>query len=156
MLKYNLVDDELYFKDRDNRMLAFVEPVSEFSITYKDNNAPVTKHYRQGYLGMPRATPNSYFEVLCDGKSQLLKRTTKILFETQAFNSSTKTQSFQENVNYYLITAGKVIPVKREETSILHAIPDKHRLIQQFVKTNNLSFKTDTDLALIITAYNAF
>ena len=75
--------------------------------------------------------------------------------ETQAFNSATKTKSFQENTRYYLVKDGKATPVKNDKKSILAALPDKQEQLKGYVAAGNLNFKSDTDLAKLINYYNS-
>jgi hypothetical protein len=155
MLKYNLKDDELYFKNKDGETLAFAQPVQEFTLKYTDNDELVKRYLRKGYKGIENATPNSYFEVLSDGTVQLLKKVSKVIIESQAFNSATKTRSFQENVSYYLVRADKAVRVKNDKKSILANIPDKQQQLQDYLKANKVNFRSDTDLAKFITYYNS-
>jgi hypothetical protein len=137
--------------------MAFVEPVKEFSIiyTYTEDNLPLTKHYRNGYQDISNTTPKSYFEVIGDGKLQLIKKTSKTILETKEYNSASKIKSFQDYTRYFLVIAGKAVPVKNAKKSILTTIPDKQQQLQTFAKLNDLNFKSDADLAKLMNFYNS-
>ena len=157
LLKYNLLDDELYFKYDTGATMTFVDPVKDFFIkyTYEQDNVPVTKHYRNGYQDVSNTTPKSYFEVIGDGNLQLIKKTTKSVSETKEYNSATKVKAFQDYTRYFLVIAGKTVPVKNDKKSILATIPDKQQQLQTFAKLNNLNFKSDADLAKLMNFYNS-
>ncbi|TSD66789.1 hypothetical protein FFF34_005135 [Inquilinus sp. KBS0705] len=150
-LKYDIVADELYFADKNDEPLSFVDTVKEFTLAGPDK----LRYFRKGFAGIAKTTPNSYFEVLADGGVQLIKKTSKVVLETQAFNSATKTKSFQEDVRYYLVNNGKAVQVKNDRKSILAALPNKQEQIKGYADAGKLNFKSDTDLAAIITYYNS-
>jgi hypothetical protein len=155
MLKYNLVDDMVLFKDKDSgEQMAFVIPVQEFTINLTDDDKLFVRRFRSGYKDIDGATPTSFFEVLSDGKVQLLKKDVKKPFENQEIGSASKTTSFIEKVKYYLVNNGKVIPVKNDKKTLLAALGDKQAQLEEYIKTNKLTVKTDAQLGKLVDYYN--
>jgi hypothetical protein len=93
--------------------------------------------------------------VIGDGKLQIIKKISKSILETKDYNSASKTKSFQDYTRYFLVVAGKTVPVKNDKKSILTTIPDKQQQLQTFAKLNDLNFKSDTDLAKLMNYYNS-
>lgn len=155
MLKYNLVDDMVLFKDKDSgEQMAFVIPVQEFTINLANDDKLFVRRFRSGYKGIEGSTPASFFEVLSDGKIQLIKKDVKKPFESQDIGSASKTTTFIEKAKYYLVNNGKSLPVKNDKKSILAALGDKQAQLEEFIKTNTLNFKIDTQLGKLVDYYN--
>jgi len=153
-LKYDEVQDELYFQDKKAQTLAFVDHVNEFKINYVANNKPYEKVFRNGFKNIPGSSEASFFEVLSDGTAQLLKKTTKVQAETREYNAPV-VKNFEENAKYYLIVSGKVIPFKKDKKFILENLPNKRTELEAYIKTNNINLKDDADLAKLISYYNS-
>jgi hypothetical protein len=154
-LKYNLKEDVLYFKGNTGDMMTFVQPVTEFSIAVADSGMLVTKHYRNGYKNIGKTTSDSYFEILTDGKVQLLKRTTKVEMKKRDFNVIDKTIIYYEEAKYYLVKNDKPVAIKNDKKSVLANLTDKQQQINDFINANNPDFESDFDLARLINYYNS-
>jgi hypothetical protein len=154
MLKYDLLKDEVLFKGKDDEMLAFVQPVTEFTIA-KTEIGNVILHFKKGFTGLTDYTANAYFEVLADGGTQLLKKLTKTITESQQFNSATKTRNFADKITYYIVKSSKITWVKNDKKAILAALANKQPQLEAYLKTNKVDFKNDDDLGRLVTYYNS-
>ncbi|OOQ60797.1 hypothetical protein [Mucilaginibacter pedocola] len=156
-LKYNVVDDVLTFKDKaSGEEMAFVQKVKEFKIAPNAGltDAKYMKLYRSGFTGIEGTTADSFFEVLADGKAQLLKRFTKVVFESQDIGSASKKKTFLEKEKYYIIMGGKATVVKNDKKSILSVLADKQPQLEDYIKTNKVSFKSDAQVGKLVDYYN--
>jgi phospholipase C len=155
LLKYDEVKDVLYFQDKKEQTLVFVDPVREFKVEYISDDIQHDKLFRNAYKNIPNSTEKSFFEVLSDGTAQLLKRTKKLIAESQEYNSTAVVKRFDENVKYYIIVSEKVIPIKRDKKSILAALTNKQPQLESFIRTNNINLKNDEDLVKLMAYYNS-
>lgn len=154
-LKYNVVDDVVSFKDKESgEEMVFILPVQEFTLSLTDNDELFTRHFRSGYKGIEGATPANFFEVLSNGKIQLIKRFNKVIMESQLIGSASKTRNFIEKTKYYLVNNGKALPVKNDKKAFLAAFGDKQSQIEDYIKTNKVNFKSDTQLGKLVDYYN--
>ena len=154
-VKYHEVDDALYFQGKNGETLTFVDPVSEFTITYISDDKRSDLLFRKGFKNIPNSTEESFFEVLSDGTVQLIKRITKSVSESKEYNALTVVKRFDENIKYFILVSGKVIPVKRDKKSILLAIGNKQPELENYIKTNNLNLKNEDDMAKVVRFYNS-
>jgi len=150
-LKYNIKEDQLYFKGKNDETLEFVDPVKEFVINYKQE----AQHYRNGYSFINGFSDKSFFEVLSDGSVQLLKKPTKVILESKQYNSAAVDKSFEDVYQYYIVKQGAAIQIKRDKKSVFTALGDKQTELDEFTKTNKLNLKNDSDLAKLVTYYNS-
>ncbi|WP_461491376.1 hypothetical protein, partial [Pontibacter sp. HJ8] len=147
-LKYNQVEDELMFLDKAKNELLFVEPVLEFKIG--------ERVFRRGYTSVDGASPMAFYEVLTDGKTQLLKRTTKKIHEELTYNSATKPKSFVESNTYYISKSeNQLTKVKKDKKSVLNALNDKNAELESYFKTNRPDLKKDVEMAKLVEYYNS-
>ena len=152
MLKLNLVNDVVSFKDKETgQELEFVEPVQEFSLSV----GTAIRHFKSGFKNIDGIAPSAFLEVLSDGKAQLLKRNNKIVFEQQPIGSATKERTFIEKTKYYLVIDGKATVVKADKKSVLAALGDKHDQLEEYIKTNKVNFKNDAQLGKLVDYYNS-
>lgn len=147
-VKYDLIEEKLYYKGKSEETMEFVSPVKSFVFD------ATNKLYRNGYTAITEYPANSFFEVLADGKTQLLKKTFKKIAENKIYGSATITKSFIENVKYYLFINGAAVPIKGDKKAVLVALANKQTELEAYIKQNNLNLKKDDDFAKLITYYN--
>ncbi|RYE26798.1 MAG: hypothetical protein EOP45_03215 [Sphingobacteriaceae bacterium] len=148
-LKLDVLENHLLFKGSNNEPLMFSEPVKEFKLFF-NNNRTQYKLYRNGY-----DNTMNFYEVLVDGKSQLLKHYKKSLGAKASYASSTTVRMILDAVNYYLYKSNALIAVKKDKKSILNALVDKQTELESYIKINNIKFKDDNDLIKLIIYYNS-
>ncbi|MFD2513183.1 hypothetical protein ACFSRY_04850 [Pontibacter locisalis] len=155
-LMYDQVSDELVFKSEKGEAKIFVDPVKEFSFKIeKDGELVKEQVFRNGFAPIDGAKPYTFYEVLVDGQTKLLKRTSKSIFEEATYSSATKVKSFQSSNYYYLVQDNKLVKVKSDKKSILNALSDKGTELEAFIKSNRLDLKKDADLARLVAYYNS-
>lgn len=152
-LKYNELEDVLYFKNGKNEEFMFAQPVQEFTLQIPKTDGLQQHHFRNGYLAGSNA--KAYYEILSDGKAQLLKRSSKVIQEDKEYNSATVTQKIIESIKYYLFIDGKMNPVKKDKKSLFSILGNKTAELDNYIKANNLNIKDDDDLIKLINYYNS-
>lgn len=145
-LKYNLYADEVYFLGKDSVSMKFISPVNEFHLE-KDV-------FKNGYPTIKTFNNLSYYLVMVEGKTTLLKKLTKNIIEVKEFNSSITTKKIMDDKAYFLFVDGKISQVKNDKSAFLEALVDKKETIDKYLKTNKINFKKDEDLIVLINAYN--
>lgn len=153
-IRYDLVKDKMYVKGGEDDLIALAEQVKEFTIDFPVSGAVLKRHFKMGYTNIPNTTNSYYFEVLAEGKTQLLKRTSKIVQVSKEYNSATSTKSFEEITKYYLYADGKGSAVKKDKKAILLALGNKQAELESYIKDSKLNLKTDEGFAQLITFYN--
>lgn len=148
-LKVDLLENHLLFKGSNNEPLMFSESVKEF-ILFLDNDKTHGKLYRYGY-----DNTMDFYEVLVDGKCQLLKLHKKSIGAKASYASSTTVKMILDAINYYIYKSGSLITVKKDKKSVLSALGDKQAELESYIKTNNIKFKDENDIVKLVTYYNS-
>ncbi|MGI4022270.1 MAG: hypothetical protein ACRYFA_12255 [Janthinobacterium lividum] len=154
-IKYSELDDQVYFKNKEQEMMQFADPVKDFIFSYKQNDKQVLAHYRNGYTNIAGSSSSAFFEVLVEGKVQLLKKTTKKVREEVVYGSTVSNKSFLTTTRYYIITPEKGILVKKDKKSVLTALSIKQNELEDYTKKNNIDFKKDDDIIKVIAYFNS-
>ncbi len=153
-LRYNLVNDQLYFKSGNGSVLTFADPVKQFTI-----NSPVESMqvltFRNGYQNIPGTTSTSFLEVLTEGKTQLLKKLSKKIQTENVYPNTSTNKFFTETKTYYIFKDGKGILIRPDKKSIIFALPNKQAELEAYIKQNRLNLKDDGDLKKLIIYYNS-
>ncbi|MBD1391888.1 hypothetical protein [Mucilaginibacter glaciei] len=155
LIKYNQVDDVLYFPGKDDEVLSFADPVTEFTINYLKGGNSIAGHYRNGYPAIDKNTVKSYYEVLTDGTAQLLKRTSKYIVKNKLYNSATETQTVNEENGFYIFAGGKMTLIKKDKKFVLPALGNKQNELEGYLKAEGLNLKNDKDLVKLVVYYNS-
>ncbi|WP_242920890.1 hypothetical protein [Pontibacter liquoris] len=154
-LKYDQVQDIPLFRNKAGETLEIVQSVAGFTITYLKDGALQEAVFRNGYPGIKGASRTSFYEVLAEGKVDLLKRTNKVIREEKAYNSATITKNILPVVTYYIAREEQLVNIKNDRKSILEALADKAPELDAYIKKNKLRLKEDADLAQLINYYNS-
>lgn len=156
-LKYDLLADELLFRNKNGDSLNFVQPVKEFKLSYIDENKQQTHLFRNGFPSTGAKTnEKSFYEVLYDGGTKLLKRRAKSTWmESTTYGTANQTKNITERVSYFIVKQGKIMPVKNDRKSVIAALGDKSAEMDKYIKDNKLDVKQDDDLIKLVTYYNS-
>ncbi|WDF55271.1 hypothetical protein [Mucilaginibacter sp. KACC 22063] len=156
-IKYDMIADNLLFKNKNGDSLNFVQPVKEFKIKSADNDDSQSKLFRNGFPSTNvKTSASSFYEVLYDGGTKLLKREAKSLWkESTTYATATETQNITQTTDYYIFKDGKMITVKPNKKAFLSALSNKTAELGKYVKDNNIDFKKDSDLIKVVSYYNS-
>lgn len=100
------------------------------------------------HAGIPKT---GYYEILYPGRSQLLKKTFKVITEEPSVDENTVIWHIQKTEGYYIKIAGAYEHVK-SKTELLALMHDHQKEIQKYIKKSNLSFRKNREDLLILTA----
>ncbi len=153
-LKYDLKYSRYEIKDNETVKVLSLMDVKEASWMLPNGNA---EHYINssefehiGYHGM--------FKVITTGKLTLLKSTSLRIEESYynpALDVGSNERKYVKKSTYYVMTNGKLTPIKTTRKSILKQFGDQSDTVNKWVKENTLKYNNDTDLAKIFNYYHS-
>lgn len=150
LLKLDLLRNELIFL-HDGQILSVVNPVKEFVLNTADNKQLL---FRCDYPAYERFDANSFYQVLQDGPTSLLKMNRKSIKESTAFNQGLK-KEYILNESYYISKPGRdLVRIKRDRSSLLEALGDADGKLAAWMSKNGNRCRTEEDMAAVIKAYN--
>jgi|Laugresu1bdmlbsd_1035121.scaffolds.fasta_scaffold00012_9 hypothetical protein len=154
-LKYDLVKDELYFRDlKTDQVMVFTEKISEFKLN-DPNKSNSFLYFKNGFTPNEKNTVQSFYQILVDGTAQLIKRYTKEIFEERPYNSATTIRSFKDAELYYIVKSNQLIKIKKDKKQVLPALGDRSQELDAYIKANNINLKNESDLIRLVAHYNS-
>ena len=148
-IKYDVVDDVILFAyDSADEPLKFVDEIKSFTIILPQ---PLT--FNNGFPAIDKQTSQSYYQVISNGPAKLLKRYTKTIFESKGYNTAA-VKKFQGFNIYYLYEDGKIEKIDNPKKTLYALAGSKKTELDNYLKTNNINFKKDEDLAKVFNYYN--
>jgi hypothetical protein len=155
-LKYKIYKNKLLFKKNDRKLAVNSNKIKGFILMQKRQKLL----FKNGFKA-PRyhINTNRIMEVIYDGQVKLLKKHNIQLMRGSRPDpiSGQITSNFIKTEDYFLIDADgnfhKIKKLKRKY--ILSALRNHQKQLKKYVKSNNLSFKTQTDLKKILSHYDS-
>jgi hypothetical protein len=148
-LKFDQVKGVLIFKNDLDQEFAFVTNVQEFDL-------PLIGMFRSGYPNIKGTNDKTFFQVLADGKTQLLKYTKKAILETKPFYSGTTQRSIVQDTKYYIFKSdGMLVKVKYDPSSIINHLEDREAELTDYVKKYKLNWNNEDSFIKLIEYYNS-
>lgn len=154
-LLYDQVKDALLFKGKDNEDYYFNDQVSQFTVYYISDDKNFTGNFRNGFSAKG-LTNLSFFEVLYDGKTKLLKRNNKSISESKEYNSATTVKTVHTNTVYYIANSTTAVALKKLDMKSLTEALDATKVekVKEYVSSNQLNLKFQQDLIRILSFYD--
>lgn len=149
-VKFDQVEQKLIFKRADEKTYFFMDPISEFQITYMADNKSMTAHF------VYNNSMHAFYQVLANGTAELLKSTIKNIQSVPVFPPGTEpADRIIEKAEYYIYSKNVLTHIKIEKGDILKALDDKQGELSEYIRTNNLDLKKDDELAQLVQYYNS-
>lgn len=148
-LKFAVYGNQLFFKKGED-MLEFTMPVKEFTIS--SNNK--TLLYRSLYPSLGENTTSTFYNVIADGKYQLLKLTTREIRDHKSYNEPV-TKKFQDKEAWLVFSPTGVLQyAKPDKASLQTALPEKSADIERIIREKKLKLKNEADLITLFAELN--
>lgn len=148
-LKYSVYGDQLIFAAANGEMVALDKPARRFTLN--------TVVFASGFPAVDNFTTNTYYQLIYDGKTKLLKHTSKTVTEIKGgYSTSSKvTRQFTTTETWYVLKNENMIKIKPDKKTVLAALDDKAAGINTYLAANKVNFKNDADLARLLDHYNS-
>lgn len=150
-VKYNVLEDILYFLGEMDVTMKFIFPIKEFSLL-PNNGSP--KVFRSGFPKISDYNEVSFYQVLTEGKVLLLKKNIKRITDKREYNSAVTTKEVITNAKYFLFQDGKITEAKKDKSFLLTYF-DKKNGLDNFLATNKIDLKKEEDLIKLVKYYNS-
>ncbi|MES1214150.1 MAG: hypothetical protein ABUT20_01435 [Bacteroidota bacterium] len=156
LLKLNLQSQEVHFLNQNRSEMAVLPgTVKEIILTDTVNNQRILYDFRCGYSPVDNQNEKNFYLVLAEGKLSLLESLRKKVRETKDEISGAVKKEMITYEDYYLFTNGSLTSVRLNKSSILDKMGDQKNKVEDFAKSNNLSFKSGSDVKKLIEFYNS-
>jgi hypothetical protein len=150
LLKVNLYENRVHFKDENGREKMLSVPVKEIEIkdaSSKWNNAVFVTGYGED--------KNIFYQALTDGKKAgLLKTVNVTIKESKVFNGPNQ-KSFAQQGRLYIFSKGILYEESKKCASVLNAFANDSK-ITGFISANDIKCNKEMDLKKLVEYYNSY
>jgi hypothetical protein len=150
-LKLDLYDNQVHYKDQGGTELIATTIIKK--LTLFDSTTQDVYNFINGRFIIANNKLAGWYQTLAEGKVSLFKQYKKQLREDRPYGSATFEQSIFTSPHYFVLVNGDFKEVKKFK-DLPDVLSDKKDLLSQYIKTNNLSGKTDEDFENVINYFN--
>jgi|SRR5215831_15322313 len=152
-LKFDCLKNQLLLQF-DGSTFAAESKVREFVIYQKGGKNRDSIIFRKGYPAVDKATEETFYQVLFQGKVLLLKLISKNIIETKELVGGSVTRKLEEAESYYLLQNGSMIKLSLDKNELLQSLPEKSDQLSQYIASEQIRLRTADDLIKVIKKYN--
>ena len=150
-LKLDLFDNEVHFQDQKGTEMIATTRIQK--IILLDTAMQQLYNFVNGEFIQANVRIKGWYQLLTEGKATLLKKFSKQLHELRPYGSATVEQTIFTSPRYYILHDGTFTEIKKIK-EMADILTDKRDEVAQYIKTNNLSGKTDGDFEKLVNYYN--
>lgn len=147
-LRYDLSKDEIEYR-KDSSLFRISEGVKEFTIP----SGIDLYTFRSGFAPFEGLTAKSFYRIMYDGTTKLLKRYKSPIKEEKAG----ATRVMEPDALLYILKDEKVTPVNlKDPNSFLRLLSEEKNKMLYVIKKEGLEFGGDDDLVKLLEEYDSY
>jgi hypothetical protein len=154
-LELDLERQKVYYKRPDGTEIQ-VEPgqVKGLAITDTLAGAIVVYQFVCGFQPIDNQTETSFYLMLDTGRVTFLESMRKRFIQEKDEFGGNDTREYRIYTDFYVFSRGKITRVKKDVKFFQELTSDKHDQMEDYLKKNKVSFKSDADIRQFIHYYN--
>lgn len=151
-LLFDVYSNQLYYQ-QGGQVMEFLDPVQQFTLGLVRKNDSIQLLFRSGYPPVQKNTEATFYEVLVDGRYQLLRCKAKTIY-LQKDIVPEEERSYNKELLYAALPHGKIVPIKKEKNFILEQLPEQATTIKELIDRHKLKIKTEEGLVQLFELLN--
>jgi len=116
---------------------------------------PYSYKFQSGYPPIDDLDRNNFYQVLSDGKVELLKSSVKKINKLKNEMSGELRSQFDIYENYYLYVKYEMKRLKKDKEYLLNLFADKRNELEQYIKEQKINFKSIDSIREFVAYYNS-
>ncbi len=153
-VKFDTYNNKIVY-NRNDSAFELVSDISAVNIYPNVNDTSRSIVLKKGYDINAKINAGKYLQVLAEGKIALLKYYFKELEDYNEYNNAAKLQRFKDMEQYYLFQDHKYTLITLSIKNLQAATGANWPAVQDYMKKNNLSGKTEKDWVAVVSYYNS-
>jgi hypothetical protein len=152
MVRLDLLDGNLEFKNEKNEQMICTMPVSSVEIF---DSITGKNYFFVPSSRIANSSNRTWYQTLFGGaKITLFKELHKDIFESKPYGSSLTEQEIRTSERYFIWADNNITRVKKF-SDILELAGNRLEALKKYIDTNNLSVKKELDIIALIEYYNS-
>lgn len=153
--RINLLEQEVNFI-ASNGQEGFLGKGMASEIAYIDTKVETqdVKVFQCGFPPIDNQNSISFYQILFNGKTSLLKSVYKTIQERNNEMSGERFKEFATYENMYLLKDGTMVRIKKDKSSIITLLKDQNQALKKFIEDQKLNLKNEAHLIDLVKYYN--
>jgi len=153
--RINLLEQEVNFI-ASNGQEGYLGKGMASEIAYIDSKVETqnVKVFQCGFPPIDNQNRISFYQILFNGKTSLLKSVYKSIQERNNDMSGERYKEFATYENMYLLKEGTMVRIKKDKSSIVAMFQDKKEAITKYIEDKKLNLKNEAHLIALVQYYN--
>jgi hypothetical protein len=153
--RINLLEQEVNFI-ASNGQEGFLGKGMASEIAYIDSKVETqdVKVFQCGFPPIDNQNRISFYQILFNGKTSLLKSVYKSIQERNNDMSGERFKEFATYENMYLLKDGTMVRIKKDKSSIIALFQDQNQVIKKYIEDQKLNLKNEAHLIDLVKYYN--
>jgi hypothetical protein len=154
--RINLLEQEVNFI-ASNGQEGFLGKGMASEIAYIDSKIETqnVKVFQCGFPPIDNQNRISFYQILFNGKTSLLKSVYKSIQERNNDMSGERYKEFATYENMYLLKDGVMSRIKKDKSSLLAMFQDQNQAIKKYIEDQKLNLKNEAHLIDLVKYYNS-
>lgn len=154
--KLNLYKHEIVFIDETSKEMIAADGLV-INIFLMDTLGAKVKTYifRSGYPPSDKSNVSQFYQVLSDGRLQLLRFIKKEIVEQKDVMTGEIRKEFVTREEYYTFSSGEIKKLKKDKEYVEELMKDREEKITEYVKGKKVNFKNISNLISLFDYYNS-
>ena len=156
-IRINILNQTVhYLSSNGKEYVAANGIVSEIQLLDTAINGDLKTHiYRNGFTSIDNNNENTFYEIIAEGKAELLLYKKVKLTETESLGTNVPDRQYAPVQEYYVYVADTMNKCKKSSSFFSNLFDDKKDLVTQYIDQQHLKFKSENDLKLVVDYYNS-
>ena len=153
--RINLLEQEVNFI-ASNGQEGFLGKGMASEITYQDNSGSnlEAKVFQCGFPPIDNQNRISFYQILLNDKTSLLKSVYKSIQERNNDMSGERFKEFATYENMYLLKEGTMVRIKKDKSNLIALLQDQNQSIKKYIDDQKLNLKNEAHLIALVQYYN--
>jgi hypothetical protein len=153
--RINLLEQEVNFI-ASNGQEGFLGKGMASEITYQDNSGSnlEAKVFQCGFPPIDNQNRISFYQILLNDKTSLLKSVYKSIQERNNDMSGERFKEFATYENMYLLKEGTMVRIKKDKSNLIALLQDQNQSIKKYIDDQKLNLKNEAHLIALVKYYN--
>jgi hypothetical protein len=153
-IKFNAVKNQINLQFQGSSFVT-ESKVKEFVLYTSVGGNKDSLNFKKGYPPYESANEETFYQVLVQGKTDLVKLHLKIISEEPQIATKIVYRRVRDEPQYFLVVNKTMIKLPQDKLFVAEKFPDHQADIQKYISDQQMKFRDNTDFIKLIQYYNS-
>lgn len=153
-IKFNAVKNQINLQFQGSSFVT-ESKVKEFVLYTSVGGNKDSMVFKKGYPNYESANEETFYQVLVQGKADLVKLHLKIISEEPQIATKIVYRRVRDEPQYFLVHNKTMILLPQDKLLVAEKFPDHQSEIQKYISEQQMKFRDNTDFIKLVAYYNS-